>query len=402
MSTRFVRGPVAASVAIISAGLPGCARTGPSTAVITRDSAGVRIVESTRPAWGEDEGWSVDSMPSLDLTRTGAGAPHEFFRVADATRLDDGRIAVANRGSAEVRVYAPDGTHLRTVGRKGEGPGEFDRIESIHAFRGDSLLAWDFWLGRATMIDPEDGGVRTYGSRATNFMVRHLLVLGGDRLVGIGYGLDVDVENGVYRLPYVVFTFDADGASADTIARLAGYESFQFDEGDGQPLFAHDGQVAAHDGRLYIGDADSMRFEVRAPDGTLERIVDVPGYDLRLSSDAVAAERRARMPGPEAPPFIRRAVESMPDPATRPAYSRLLVDPDGNVWAPRYHGYSEADLPTDCIVFDADGAWLGSVRLPARFTPLEIGADYVLGVRRDDVDAEHVEMLRLDRSGSAS
>jgi hypothetical protein len=35
--------------------------------------------------------------------------------------------------------------------------------------------------------------------------------------------------------------------------------------------------------------------------------------------------------------------------------------------------------------------------VPARFTPLEIGRDYVLGVRRDDVDAEHVQVLKLNR-----
>jgi hypothetical protein len=87
----------------------------------------------------------------------------------------------------------------------------------------------------------------------------------------------------------------------------------------------------------------------------------------------------------------------MPSPATRPAYSNLLPGPDGDVWAPEHHGYSEAGRATACVVFGPDGAWLGSVMLPARFTPLEIGRDYVLGVRRDDVDAEHVQVLMLNR-----
>jgi hypothetical protein len=228
-------------------------------------------------------------------------------------------------------------------------------------------------------------------------MLWRVLPLGGDRLAGVGYDRDVRVENGTYRLPWVVYAFDPEGAGADTIARLAGSESFQFDEGVGVPLFAHDGHVAARDGRLYLGDSDSKRFDIRSSDGSLERIVRIPGYDLTLTADEVRAERAARMPGSDAPPFIRAAVESMPEPTTRPAYSALLVDADGDVWAPEHHGYSEAGRPTACVVFGPDGAWLGSVMVPARFTPLEIGRDYVLGVRRDDVDAEHVQVLKLNR-----
>lgn len=35
--------------------------------------------------------------------------------------------------------------------------------------------------------------------------------------------------------------------------------------------------------------------------------------------------------------------------------------------------------------------------MPDRFTVFEIGRDYLLGVRRDDLDVEHVQLLRLDR-----
>ena len=34
---------------------------------------------------------------------------------------------------------------------------------------------------------------------------------------------------------------------------------------------------------------------------------------------------------------------------------------------------------------------------PARFTVLDIGRDYVLGLRTDDLDVEHVEVYRITR-----
>jgi hypothetical protein len=48
-------------------------------------------------------------------------------------------------------------------------------------------------------------------------------------------------------------------------------------------------------------------------------------------------------------------------------------------------------------VYDANGGPLARVRLPARFDPFHIGKDFVLGVRKDELDVEHVELYRLTR-----
>jgi len=41
--------------------------------------------------------------------------------VVDALRQSNGNIVVANCGSSELRIYDASGTHVRTVGGKGEG-----------------------------------------------------------------------------------------------------------------------------------------------------------------------------------------------------------------------------------------------------------------------------------------
>jgi hypothetical protein len=48
-------------------------------------------------------------------------------------------------------------------------------------------------------------------------------------------------------------------------------------------------------------------------------------------------------------------------------------------------------------VFDAGGRWLCDVTMPAHFTPMEIGADYVLGVASDADGVETVVRYGLDR-----
>jgi hypothetical protein len=48
-------------------------------------------------------------------------------------------------------------------------------------------------------------------------------------------------------------------------------------------------------------------------------------------------------------------------------------------------------------VFRPDGVYLGTMRLPQGFDVMEIGADYVLGVARDEMGVEYVQVYGLER-----
>ncbi len=137
--------------------IAGCAAESPPTKTIPRDSAGVQIVESSAPEWDEGSGWVVEESSLLDLATIGEGPSHEFFRVRDAMRLDDGRVVVANYGSNEIRFFSSTGEFISSVGRQGEGPGEFQRIETLSGFGADSVPVYDYWLSRVTVLGPGGG-----------------------------------------------------------------------------------------------------------------------------------------------------------------------------------------------------------------------------------------------------
>ena len=120
----------------------------------------------------------------------------------------------------------------------------------------------------------------------------------------------------------------------------------------------------------------------------------VPDFDLSLSAEEIDEARRAMLPA-GLPPQLREVAELIEIPEFRPAYSKLLIDITGNIWAAGYYPRTGPEGPTEWQVFAPDGQWLGLVRTPARFTVLEIGVDYLLGVFRDDLDVEHVQLLGL-------
>jgi hypothetical protein len=78
-----------------------------------------------------------------------------------------------------------------------------------------------------------------------------------------------------------------------------------------------------------------------------------------------------------------------------PFYEAALLDDEGNLWVDEFQPPPSA-LPT-WTVFDADGRMLGAVSMPDRFRPMQIGADFVLGVWSDDLDVQHVRMYRLEK-----
>ncbi len=73
---------------------------------------------------------------------------------ADLHRLPDGRLLVSDELAHRIQVFAPDGSHLTTLGRMGQGPGELNRPGSLQS-RGDTILVVDPMNGRVQFLSPE-------------------------------------------------------------------------------------------------------------------------------------------------------------------------------------------------------------------------------------------------------
>ena len=92
----------------------GC-EASPAPASTSRDSLGVRIVESVCTSrWNENSAWWIDEAPLVDLLESGTGEERFFDRVRDVLRAADGRLIVGDGASSEVRMYDASGRFVRT------------------------------------------------------------------------------------------------------------------------------------------------------------------------------------------------------------------------------------------------------------------------------------------------
>src|SRR5690606_35629793 len=99
-----------------------------ATATVT-DSAGIRIVTSTAPAWAEGRGWSVDTIPELVIGDERTLPSVLLVGITAARRLDRGGYLVTTAVDALIRWFDRNGAEQRRAGGSGTGPGEFRDIE---------------------------------------------------------------------------------------------------------------------------------------------------------------------------------------------------------------------------------------------------------------------------------
>ncbi len=120
------------------------------------------LVASVLPPGLDAQAVRITDCVECDLTATlvvqlgtedGAAALAEPARVA--RRLNGQWVVTDYQESARLRVFTPEGKLARAVGRRGEGPGEYDVAVWVSVTAGDSLRVADLGLGRITVLHPE-------------------------------------------------------------------------------------------------------------------------------------------------------------------------------------------------------------------------------------------------------
>jgi hypothetical protein len=382
----------------------GCAGAVPDSGSVVRDSAGVTIVESTVPLWQSGEEWHVSTTPSIAIGETQGADEYQLFRVVGACRLADGRIVVANWGSQELRFYDEHGRYLYAAGKEGGGPGEFRSLGRMFLL-GDSLVVVDFQLLRVSLFATSGEFIHSFNLTSTSgglLPIPEQVFSDGKLLVQHDRRRRVR-ESGLIRDTVLLATYTLNGEFSDSIGWFPEEETYFLVDDDriaSQPRpFGLEGQKHVAGDRLYFGASDSYEIRVSTEEGVLERSIRRPVANPVLSSEE-AREYQDRLLErlPEMSPPFRELHRQVELPATKPAYSRIIVDSGGNLWVAEYPSDdSEMSLWN---VFDPEGRWLGTVGTPYGGFVYQIGDDFLLGVWINELDVEQLRVYSINKPGA--
>ena len=343
------------------------------------------------------EHWRLSSEPKLEIGSRSGEVAYTWGSVVGVTRLVSGQIVVVDQVNRELSWYDSTGKHERTVGGQGEGPGEFLGTMPPLKCSADSVFIWDPGLGRITVFDSHgtygrilrDSSLnreptQTSGWRfdriACNSGKVFAMTFASPNMGPLREGpTQVDVRLLVVR----------EGEEGIVLGPFPGDDRYIL-RGNlfPQPL-GKKTQIAIGSSRVFVGTAEAFQVRVFSLDGQEVGIIRDDVTPIAVTDDVIDAFLATY-------PEDRRAMwSSIQYPDYLPSYSSLLVDPDGCLWVEEYR------LPgqnrSKWRVYDIDGNLESTLVLPQGFQLYEVGTDYALGVRKDELDVEYVQLYALER-----
>lgn len=389
--------------------LAGCAQS--ENSVLTGevlDSVGVRIVTYDLGA--------VDVPPvarvgdhDLEIGLLDGPGEYAFSGVVDLVVLDGGGLLISDRATPELRLFDGAGRYVRSLGQRGEGPGEFVSPPTVAGVSGDTVFAWDGRTGRVTVFRQDGQLVESRGLRAGEGSP----VLVARRLSDGGFvTLSRWIPAGILRGPHdarlevdstVMERLGPEGDVLDTLRVMPDrhWTRMVLDGGGGrvrliQALQPHSPRafLASNGDQVVLARNDTFRFDLLTAAG-VRASVRVRGIDAPADADQIRDHEeqayREETGNETLDPQTRILFDFLPE--RLPAFAELLVARAGDVWVARpalddSQGYS-------WLVFTPDGALQGSVRTPPRMRLVAIESSHVVGVVTDDFDVPYVRRYPL-------
>ena len=361
--------------------------------------------------------------PSLSIGALEGPEEILFDGVVSVVRDSGGNLIVADNGAGEIRVFDAGGRHLRSFGSRGDGPGEFQALVGAWLLADRSIVAADRRQQRISRFDPGGTllGTGTLAGVEGMDMVTPVGPAGPATFLSRVRSLTMpgisesplesleEAFGGDEAPPEYFVRYSLDGAPIDTVARHPGVNMSVSASGSGNTMsldllrvpFSPEPSARGSDRGVVV--TAGTRYEVGVFDdtGALIRIVRLAEPPTpRTDEHLEAYVRNSGNPFAQDEASIRTMVanyQEMPLPETLPAYTDLRTADSGELWARRYHLRGAPAFRWD--IFGADGRYLGRVAVPSSFAVEEVGRGQVVGVSRDDLGVERVEVRELILSG---
>ena len=357
---------------------------------------------------------------------------YSFGGINELEVSEDGRIYVFDRQVPALREYDTSGKYVRTLGRKGAGPGEYTQANGVAVHRDGRVVLWDAGTAHINVYGqdgafitswPMPGGSGFYTNSAVfvdtagNTYARTRIGdppkdnAGGGRLFGL---------TGMLK-------WDRDGKVVDSLApppQTVEPQQLIASKGGGTSVSS----IPFSPRHLWIWSpmgyfisAQTDRYAViLSPPGEKVHRIERDAKPVALQSDERAYhEERQTVSMRMTDPAWRWSGPSMP--TEKGAIASLAAADDGRIWvavpqkgervpegemppppsvrvgtveAPKMPSVRWRD-PLVYDVFDPSGEFLGRVAAPPKTSFRTMRGDHIWAVRRDSLDIEQVVRFRV-------
>ena len=339
-----------------------------------------------------------------------------FGRVSSVHFDAQANLHVFDSQLDHILVVGPDGSLIRTVGGRGEGPGEFDNVNTAIVGRDGSYTVMGFF--QIDILEPDGEFVRRITlDPITTGLVMADLALPDGRLVGhVRRSGGNDEQSGEGSVPIHIFPLD------DTEPELL-YTAWELPEEDadettqswtpetGMRMRRAAGRAfeprldfdVLTDGRLALIDSIGYRVKLIGLDGRVTGTIERPIAPLPVDAAIMEAERERYREGEAALlesgaryniQIEREGAEGRTFADEVPVLYGVKVDWEDRIWVERRGPTGDDDGPTDIVT--PDGDYIGTLPPEGLRTPDAFGPGGLMAyIELDEMDVPTVRVVRL-------
>ena len=371
-----------------------------------------------------DQSRRTDSFAAVTMVATEelrVGSPNDpeaaftWFRELEVG--PDGTIFTGHSQEHQIRMHDASGTFLRSIGREGEGPGEFSRL-GVMAITGDTLWVMDRGLYRFSFFDLQGNflGSRRVpvdlGRSQADLPPRPRGLLRDGSVVGSppAFSSDELTENIIVRM-------DTAGNVGDTIAHYSlANMSWEITNNEQGPAGFMSSRIQPFSDTEIVKVSDYDMVAVRVMRGTPEG--DGPATFTvtawRIGADTIFSRGFPYDPIPLRTTIVDSIIDGFAEsvanseflarratfdeaarwarsslylPAYHPPVSAIVIGTDGQLWL---RGEELGEPMVEWRVVSGTGDAIGVVELPSGFTMMFARGMQVWGIEYDELDVPYI------------
>lgn len=303
-----------------------------------------------------------------------------FGTVTEAATDPEGNVYLLDTQLLHVQVISPEGNHLRTLSREGDGPGEVRRPRDVDYLPDGSIGLLELFPAKLIRVsrdgEPRETLIlgRQRGPQTGFTSASHITHRGGTFLMA-GQRL-VQTETGQDRVMYLCRLSE----TGEEIVRYRestmtlNFEKIHWVERELSPSFFT--AAVGPDGRVYASAAwDRYAIEVYSADGSPERVIEREFNNRKRTEQELRRVNALYDASDRNSPYeSTRDIEPSP-----PVISDLHVYPDGMLWV--LHSRSAEDRPDGVMqtydVFDGNGRYVQEVSVACEGNPEFDGLEFL-------------------------
>jgi len=355
--------------------LVSCGKQKTERQVTIEEMDGVMVVKNPgEPIYGE---FTFGLIENLSIGGNPYDDNHYFPKRVSLTVDEQGNIYVLDTGNFRVQKYDNSGHYLASIGRKGQGPGEFQFPSKLELDGEGNLWVFDS-PARALKAFAQDG---TYKKSITiRTFIQPYFYISQEGFI-YGYVTNYRSPSGPHS---AIMKIHPDGSRADTVAK------FEEELKANQTWFAihyysyHPFICILNPHSFCYGFSSDYRIFIADGLGRTIRIIEKyekPTPISKIEKETTVKERKGiyAIIGRSQLPESGKGVVF---PSHRPFFRRIFADDEERIYVTRYPSILDEDETKVFDVFGKDGSYLYRTRLP--FMPELIKAALLYEIRTDE------------------